>query len=55
MRIEFNMPVHEIMQAAKVLADDLKAAMGFIGSLTTFLLAAKSTIRMFGREKTFAF
>lgn len=49
------MPLHEIIQAAKVLADDLKAAAGFIGSITTFWLVAKSTIRMFGREKTFAF
>jgi hypothetical protein len=34
---------------------DLKAATGFIGSLTTFWLVAKSTIRMFGREKTYTF
>jgi len=49
------MPFHEIMQAAKVLADDLKAATGFIGSLTTFWFVAKSAVRMFGREKTYAF
>jgi hypothetical protein len=49
------MSVHEIMQAAKLLANDLNAAKGFIGSVTTFLIVAKSMIRMFGREKSFAF
>ncbi len=49
------MPLHEIIQAGKVLADDLKAATGFIGSLTTFWFVAKSTIRMFGREKSLVF
>lgn len=49
------MPLQEIIQAAKVLADDLKAATSFLGSLTTFWLVVKSTLRMFGREKSFAF
>lgn len=55
MRAKLHMHVHEIMQAAKLLANDLNAAKGFIGSLTTFLIVAKSTIRMLGREKSFAF
>ena len=55
MKAELQMPLQEIIQAAKVLADDLKAATEFIGSLTTFWVVAKSTIRMFGREKTYAF
>jgi len=49
------MPLHEIIQAAKVFADNLKAATAFIASLTTFLVVAKSTIPKFGREKTLAF
>jgi hypothetical protein len=49
------MPWHDVIQLGKVLAEDLKSASGLIGSLTTFLLVAKSTIRMFGREKILAF
>lgn len=55
MMMEFQMPLHEIIQAAKILGDDLKAATSFLGALTTFWLVAKSTIRMFGREKILAF
>ena len=49
------MPFREVVQVGKVLAEDLKSASGLIGSLTTFLLVARSTIRMFGREKSLAF
>jgi hypothetical protein len=55
MVVEFQMPLHEIIQTAKVLGDDLKAASSFLGALTTFWLVAKSTTRMFGREKSLAF
>jgi hypothetical protein len=53
--VESYMPLHETIQAAKVFADDLKAATAFIGSLTTLLVVAKSTIGTLGKEKTFAF
>ncbi len=49
------MPIHDIMQAAKEFAADLKTATGFIGSITTFVLTVKSMVRMFGRGKKLRF
>jgi hypothetical protein len=49
------MPLHEIIQAAKVFSEDLRAASGFIGSLTAFWVVAESTIERLAKEKIFAF
>ncbi len=49
------MPLNEIVHAAKVFADDLKAAMGLIGSLTTLWIVAEATVCRLGKEKILAF